>query len=84
MGTTGEYGLAILDMHMPLYEGAVVLKMLRRRHVLHPMKIIALTGDATYQVREALEAGHVDGFMLKPVELKVLLKKVQGLVGSAQ
>src|SRR5947208_3316494 len=49
LGSTGDYALAILDVHMPMYEGVEVLQILRRRHVLHPMRIIALTGDATEQ-----------------------------------
>src|SRR5881409_4383943 len=45
MGTSGEYELVILDVHMPLYDGVEILQMLRMRHVLHPIKVIALTAD---------------------------------------
>ena len=43
MGTSGEFELVILDVHMPLYDGLEVLELLRRRYVLHPIKVIALT-----------------------------------------
>jgi DNA-binding response OmpR family regulator len=82
LGISGDYGLAILDVHMPLYSGMEVLAMLRGRHRLHPMKVIALTGDATSGVREAMEDGGVDDFMVKPVDLKALLEKVRRLAGE--
>jgi CheY-like chemotaxis protein len=81
MGLTDDYDLAILDVHMPAYDGVEVLEMLRRRHLLHPLKVIALTGDATDQLRDALAEGHVDGYMLKPVDLKTLLANVKDLIG---
>ena len=67
---------------MPLYSGMEVLAMLRGRHRLHPMKIIALTGDATDAVRDAMEEGGVDDYMVKPVDLKVLLDKVSTLTSG--
>jgi hypothetical protein len=39
MGGSGNYDLIILDVHMPLYEGPEVLKMLRARHKLRPVKV---------------------------------------------
>jgi DNA-binding response OmpR family regulator len=82
MGTSGDFELAILDVHMPLYSGMEVLAMLRGRHRLHPMKVIALTGDVTDAVHDALEAGGVDDYMLQPVDLKTLLEKVRALIGD--
>lgn len=83
LGTTGEYELAILDVHMPLYSGMEILAMLRGRHRLHPMKVIALTGDATNAVRDAMKEAGVDDYMVKPVDLRVLLEKVEALTGDA-
>lgn len=68
---------------MPLYSGVEVLAMLRGRFRLHPVKVIALTGDATAAVRDALEEEGIDDFMVKPVDLKALLAKVQRLIGPA-
>lgn len=82
LGTTGDYALAILDMHMPLYSGMEVLAMLRGRHRLHPMKIIALTGDSTDAVRDAMEEAGVDDYMIKPVDLRALLEKVRALTSA--
>jgi len=82
LGETGDYALAILDVHMPTYDGVEVLQMLRKRHVLHPLKVIALTGDSSDATRGALEEGGIDGYLVKPVDLKTLLAKVQELIGK--
>jgi CheY-like chemotaxis protein len=76
MGTSGDYPLIILDVHMPMYDGLEVLQFLRKRHVLHPVKIIALTADPSSEVRNALEEIGIDSFVPKPVDLKTLLKEV--------
>jgi CheY-like chemotaxis protein len=80
MGSSGEYRLIILDVHMPMYDGLEVLQFLRKRHLLHPVKIIALTGDPSPEVREALEEIGIDSFVLKPVDLKALLREVSRLL----
>ena len=82
LGLTGEFHLAVIDVHMPLYDGVELMQMLRRRHVLHPMKVIALTGDGTQLTRDALEEAGIDEFMMKPVDLKALLDKVRTLTSA--
>jgi CheY-like chemotaxis protein len=82
LGTSGEYQLVILDVHMPMYDGVEVLEMLRKRHKLHPIKVIALTGDLSEAVREALESGGIDGFLTKPVDLALLRQEVDRLMAG--
>ena len=82
MGATGEFGLVILDVHMPMYDGVEVLEMLRKRHVLHPIKVIALTGDSSESVRHALEGGRIDAFLTKPVDLDLLGQEVERLTAA--
>lgn len=80
MGTSGDYPLVILDVHMPMYDGVEVLQFLRRRHILHPVKIIALTADSSPEVRRALEDFGIDSFLMKPIELTRLLQEVRRLM----
>jgi CheY-like chemotaxis protein len=82
MGTSGDFQLVILDVHMPMYDGVEVLEMLRKRHVLHPIKVIALTGDSSESVRAALESGHIDAFLTKPVDLDLLRDEVRRLTAA--
>jgi len=82
MGTSGDFQLVILDMHMPMYDGVEVLEFLRKRHVLHPIKTIAVTGDVSDEVRGDLEAGGVDSFLTKPVDLQLLRDEVNRLMAG--
>ena len=82
MGTSGDYDLVILDVHMPLYDGVEILQMLRMRHVLHPVKVIALTADLSDSVRFALESTGVDSYFTKPVDLALLGDEVTRLTAA--
>lgn len=82
MGASGDFQLVILDVHMPMYDGVEVLELLRKRHLLHPIKVIALTGDLSDSVRHALDAGHVDAFLPKPVDLHQLRQEVERLTAA--
>ena len=82
MGTSGDFELVILDVHMPMYDGVEVLQFLRKRYVLRPIKVIALTGDLSDEVREALEGNAIDSFLTKPVDLAQLRREVERLMAA--
>ena len=82
MGTSGKYQLVILDVHMPTYDGVEVLQFLRKRYLLHPIKVIALTGDLSDDLREALERKGIDSFLTKPVDLALLRREVDRLMAA--
>src|SRR5690242_3084263 len=82
MGATGDFALVILDVHMPMYDGVEVLEMLRKRHLLHPIKVIALTGDLSDSVHDALVGGKIDAFLTKPVDLDLLAQEVERLTAA--
>ena len=82
MGTSGKYQLVIMDVHMPTYDGVEVLQFLRKRYLLHPIKVIALTGDLSDDLREALERKGIDSFLTKPVDLALLRKEVDRLMAA--
>jgi CheY-like chemotaxis protein len=82
MGTSGKFQLVILDVHMPAYDGVEVLQFLRKRYLLHPIKVIALTGDLSDDVRKALEKKGIDSLLSKPVDLALLRKEVERLMAA--
>ena len=85
MDLEDDIELVILDVHMPLYDGPEVLAMLRKRRLLRPVKVLALTGDESAGVRETMERLGVDGFLTKPVDLPVLHEEVSRLMpGQSQ
>lgn len=54
--------------------------MLRERFSNHPIKIIALTGDTTWALREEMQLYGVDSYLIKPVSLWQLGKEVARLL----
>ncbi len=82
MAVSGEYDLLILDVHMPLYGGQEVLQMLRKRLLVHPLKIIALTADTRWALRDEMMANGIDGYLLKPVSLSELGKELTRLLAA--
>jgi len=82
LGTTGDYDLVILDVNMPTYDGVELLQFLRKRYVLHPIKVIALTGDLSDDVRLALAGSGIDSYMTKPVDLGLLQSEVERLTAA--
>jgi CheY-like chemotaxis protein len=82
LGTTGDFDLVILDVHMPMYDGVEVLQLLRKRHIIHPIKVIALTADSSDETRAALEANRIDSFFVKPVDLTSLRQEVSRLTAG--
>lgn len=82
MAASGDFDLLILDVHMPLYGGQEVLQMLRKRLLAHPIKIIALTADTRWVLRDEMMADGVDGFLVKPVSLAELGKELTRLLAA--
>src|SRR4029077_15524776 len=82
MGGSGSCDLFFLDVHMPLYGGAEVLHMLRKRLLVHPIKVIALTADARWAVREQMQRDGVESFLVKPVSLAQLGREVTRLLAT--
>jgi CheY-like chemotaxis protein len=83
MGMDDDIGLVILDVHMPMFDGIEILAMLRERHKMRPVKVLALTGDGSAEVRASMESKGIDGFLTKPVNLKSLREEVTRLMAGA-
>jgi len=83
MGMDGDIGLVILDVHMPMFDGIEILAMLRERHKMRPVKVLALTGDGSAEVRASMESKGIDGFLTKPVNLKSLREEVTRLMADS-
>ena len=75
--------LVILDVHMPGYEGPDVLAMLREKRRARPVRVVAVTGDDSADVRLQMDELGVDGFLAKPVDLDALREVVTRLMPAA-
>lgn len=80
MGTSGNYDLVVLDVHMPAYDGIEVLQLLRKRFLMHPVKVIALTADLSDSVSGALKKAGIDSCLQKPVDLEQLHAEIDRLL----
>ena len=74
--------LVILDVHMPTHDGIQVLAMIRERHRKQPIKVLALTGDESVDVRASLEREGINGYLTKPVNLESLGEEVARLMAG--
>ena len=79
-GMANDIELVILDVHMPTHDGIQVLAMIRERHRQQRIKVLALTGDQSADVRASLESEGIDGYLTKPVDLESLGEEVARLM----
>ena len=77
LGCNEYFDLILLDLNMPLYGGVEVLHMMRKRYLLRPVKVIALTANTSPEARAALDQAGIDSFLLKPVGLARLRDEIE-------
>jgi len=68
----------LLDLNMPGMDGFAVAREIRSKPVTARLRIVALTGRSTWDMRiRALDAGF-DEFMVKPIGLEHLVAVLRG------
>jgi two-component system sensor histidine kinase RpfC len=73
----GGYGIAIVDLRMPGLDGLELARRYRRLAPDRPLPIVALTANASEDVRQqCLDAG-MDGFLSKPVSPETLRQTLE-------
>jgi len=83
MARSESPALILMDMSLPVLDGWTATRTLKEDPATRPIPIIALTAHAMQgDENKAREAG-CDDFDTKPGELKRLLSKMEGLLGSA-
>lgn len=77
-----HYDLILLDKNMPFVTGDQVLKSLRNNEMTKELPIIMLTASTEIEdVRRSKELG-VDDYVIKPPDKKVLVSRIEKLLGS--
>lgn len=74
--TSWQPDIVLLDLRMPEHDGFHVLQKIWAEFV-SPPRIIAMTGDATAQVRRSVVEAGFNGFIAKPFRLSQLKKLVE-------
>ena len=74
-----DFDLMILDYNMPNMDGLATLKLMRSRGKTMPIIVISGERDDDLAERVAREGG--SAFLLKPVSLRVLKRKIEDMLG---
>lgn len=82
--STGNYRLAILDMHMPGLDGLGVLRRYRLLRARSRMPVLILTANATLDAQGQCADAGADAYLSKPVAAADLLGEVERLIRDAQ
>jgi two-component system, sensor histidine kinase RpfC len=73
----GDYGIAVIDLRMPKLDGVEFARRYRAQAPERPLPIVALTANASEDVKQAcLEAG-MDAFLAKPVSPDLLRQTIE-------
>jgi PAS domain S-box-containing protein len=76
--------LIMLDLNLPEVDGFEVLSRLKRIRNLRDKPVIAISANAMeHDIAKGLEAGF-DDYIVKPVDLSVLMKSLQHLLSGSQ
>lgn len=80
MAATGVYQVMLLDIHMPVYGGAEVM---RRLHLLvgRKLRVIAVAVNRPASLREELMRMGIDGYLTKPLDFERLDSELARVLG---
>lgn len=78
MRGSGELGLVLLDLMMPRMNGVDVLAAMKRDPTLAAMPVIVISGN--YHTEQAVLAMGADQYLLKPIDVDVLIDAVSRFV----
>jgi CheY-like chemotaxis protein len=74
--------LVLLDLEMPIMDGFATLEAMRQRENMKDIPVVILTGNSQKQkVIKGITSG-VAGYIVKPVDSEMLLKKLGDILGE--
>ena len=76
--------LILLDYLLPGIDGIETLKRIRADKSIRRMPVVAITASAMPEEMARMGQAGFDGFMTKPINLKVLLGTIESLLARAK
>lgn len=82
---TGEYDIILMDMQMPVMDGCEAAKAIRKleREDAKTVMIYACTANTFQEDRDLAIRSGMDDFLTKPIDVKVLIKKMETVVKAS-
>jgi len=78
-----KHDVVLLDLAMPEFDGYAVIQDLEDNNLLKDSKIIVFTASTvTQEVLDGLVARGVDSYILKPIDIDLLLTKITEVANS--
>ena len=79
-----NFDAILLDLAMPEFSGMDVIESLKKSNKLKDQKIIIFTASSAtdIEINELLENEGVSSCVRKPVDIKILIKKIEEIVKS--
>ncbi len=78
-----EHDVVLLDLAMPEFDGYAVIKDLEDNNLLKDRKIIVFTASTvTQEVLDKLVTRGVNSYILKPIDIDLLLTKITEVANS--
>ncbi|MEO5366508.1 MAG: response regulator [Magnetococcus sp. WYHC-3] len=79
-----DVNLMLLDLMMPNMDGMSTLQALRRESAFQDLPVIMLSACSLAEDRERCLAAGADDYLTKPVELEILMKKMQQCLANSR
>lgn len=80
MALAGDHGLVLMDMQMPVMDGYMATRLLRRQGYAKP--VFALTAHAMKGFEQEVTEAGCSGYLTKPVDIDRLLAAIAGVLGG--
>ncbi|MBU3952903.1 MAG: response regulator, partial [Proteobacteria bacterium] len=75
--------LAIIDWNMPMMNGTEMMARIKDSHSLRDIPVIMVTAENERDIVSEVAESEIDGYLLKPLTLEALDKKIKAVVHSA-
>jgi len=78
--TQGQFDLVVTDINMPLMDGLKLISHIRQSPEHQDIPIVVITTEAATADRERAMALGASAYLVKPVQARVVLDTVKGLL----